>query len=95
MMPMPILGELQRQEFMASYPGWTIEEETIWRTFRFPSFAAAMGFVVRVALLAEKADHHPDIDIRWNKVLISLTTHAEGGLTEKDTELAGAIDRSA
>lgn len=94
-MSMSILGELQRQEFMASYPGWEMEEETISRTFRFPSFAAAMGFVTRVAILAERADHHPDIDIRWNKVTIVLTTHSEGGLTEKDTELAGVIDRSA
>jgi 4a-hydroxytetrahydrobiopterin dehydratase len=51
-----------------------------------------MGFVVRVALLAEPANHHPDIDIRWNKVTIALTTHSEGALTEKDITLASKIE---
>ena len=55
-------------------------------------FVEAMGFVTRVALVAEKAFHHPDIDIRWNKVTLRLSTHSEGGLTEKDLELAERVD---
>jgi 4a-hydroxytetrahydrobiopterin dehydratase len=51
-----------------------------------------MGFVTRVALAAEKADHHPDIDIRWNKVTLTLSTHSEGGITTKDLDLADLCD---
>ena len=64
----------------------------IRRTFVFDDFAAAVGFVVRVGFLAEAADHHPDIDIRWNKVTLVLSTHSEGALTAKDTALAAQID---
>jgi len=82
-----------RGEFLIDCPGWSLGEETIRRTFDFPDFNAAVGFVVRVALLAEVADHHPDIDIRWNKVTIALSTHSEGALTAKDTNLARLIDK--
>ena len=77
---------------MTAHPDWTIQHETLERTFEFRDFVAAMGFVTSVAILAEKAFHHPDIDIRWNKVTITLTTHDEGGLTKKDTTLAAAIE---
>lgn len=87
-----ILSEHARQEFLASYGGWELEGETITKLFTFPNFVAAVGFVVQVAFLAEQADHHPDIDIRWNKVTLALTTHDQGGLTEKDAELAAAIE---
>lgn len=90
-----ILTDSARQEFLASYAGWTLEGETISKVFSFSDFTAAIGFVVRVAFLAEQADHHPDIDIRWNKVMLALTTHDQSGLTEKDTELAGAIEALA
>ena len=62
------------------------------RTFAHEDFQAAVAFVVRVGFLAEAADHHPDIDIRWNKVTLVLSTHSEGALTEKDTALAAQID---
>lgn len=81
-----------RQSFLESHPAWEVRAETISRTFVMADFNEAMGFVTRVALLAEVADHHPDIDIRWNRVTIALTTHDEGGLTEKDTSLADVID---
>jgi len=68
---------------------------TIRREFRFAGFLASVGFVNRVAKRAEKADHHPDIDIRWNRVKLALTTHSEGGLTEKDFALARECDRIA
>jgi 4a-hydroxytetrahydrobiopterin dehydratase len=66
---------------------------TIVRTYQFKDFPAAIKFVNAVAKLAEQAWHHPDIDIRWNKVTLTLTTHDAGGLTEKDFDLAGKFDR--
>jgi 4a-hydroxytetrahydrobiopterin dehydratase len=65
------------------------------RTFEFADFGEAMGFVTTVALAAESADHHPDIDIRWNKVTLVLSTHSEGTLTGLDADLARAADRAA
>ena len=90
---MAILTEHERAAFMAAHPDWTIQRETLERVFEFRDFVEAMGFVTSVAILAEKAFHHPDIDIRWNKVTITLTTHDEGGLTKKDTTLAAAIEK--
>jgi pterin-4a-carbinolamine dehydratase len=66
--------------------------EEIGRTFEFSDFGEAMGFVARVALAAERADHHPDIDIRWNRVTLTLSTHSAGALTAKDTALAAEVD---
>ena len=71
---------------------WQRREQTISRTFRFPDFPAAIRFVNAVALRAEAAQHHPDIDIRWNQVTLTLTTHDAGGLTEKDFALARECD---
>ncbi len=62
------------------------------RTYAFGDFVEAMSFVVAVALVAERAFHHPDIDIRWNKVALTLSTHSEGGLTKKDVDLAASLD---
>ena len=76
---------------MESVPGWENNGEEISRTYKFKDFAEAMTFVNKVAGLAEAADHHPDIDIRWNKVKLTLTTHSAGGLTEKDFALARQI----
>ena len=90
-----LLDDAARSEFLGAHPGWTLEGETISKVFRLSDFNEAMGFVTRVALAAEVADHHPDIDIRWNTVTIALTTHDAGGLTEKDTSLAVAIDSMA
>ncbi len=89
---MALLDEASRKAFVANNPGWALDGEIIVKTFTHSDFNAAMGFVTRVALLAEVADHHPDIDIRWNKVVVALTTHDQGGLTTKDTELATAIE---
>lgn len=76
-------------------PEWRRRGLAIHRTFQFKDFPAAIKFVGKVAVLAEKAWHHPDIDIRWNKVTLVLTTHDEGGLTEKDFALAEKFDRLA
>jgi 4a-hydroxytetrahydrobiopterin dehydratase len=89
------LDDAARVAFLDSHPGWELEGETICRTFVFADFKAAMGFVTQVALFAEVADHHPDIDIRWNKVTLALSTHEVGALTEKDTELATALSARA
>ena len=89
---MELLDQEARQAWLVAHPAWALDNETITRTFVHRDFKEAMGFVTRVALSAEVADHHPDIDIRWNKVTLALTTHDAGGLTEKDLDLATEID---
>jgi 4a-hydroxytetrahydrobiopterin dehydratase len=74
-------------------PAWRRQGDAIVRTFQFPDFPAAVTFVNQVAALAEAAAHHPDIDIRWNRVTLLLTTHDAGGLTEKDFSLARQVDQ--
>lgn len=86
------LDDAARNTFREEHPDWTLDGETISRTYEFTDFNEAMGFVNRVALAAEVADHHPDIDIRWNKVTLALSTHSEGALTSKDTALAAKYD---
>lgn len=78
---------------LATVPDWKKKDATITRTFQFKDFPRAVKFVNAVAKLAEKAWHHPDIDIRWNKVSLTLSTHEAGGLTEKDFTLARKFDR--
>ncbi|MEM1247914.1 MAG: 4a-hydroxytetrahydrobiopterin dehydratase [Acidobacteriota bacterium] len=77
------------------YRGWEFvkKDKVIRRTYSFPTFPAAVRFVDYVAELAEAAEHHPDIDIRYNKVTLSLSTHDAGGITDKDFALAAAIDQ--
>jgi 4a-hydroxytetrahydrobiopterin dehydratase len=86
------LDDDARDRFRDEHPHWSMEGERITRIFTFDDFAEAMGFVSRVALAAEKVDHHPDIDIRWNEVTLTLSTHSAGALTEKDIALAATID---
>jgi len=90
---MDLLTDDERLAFLTDHPGWGIEDGMLTATFAFKNFVGAMGFVIEVALLSEKANHHPDIDIRWNKVTLGLSTHSEGGLTGKDTGLAAQIGR--
>jgi 4a-hydroxytetrahydrobiopterin dehydratase len=78
---------------LAAVPDWAKKGATISRTYPFKDFPAAIRFVDAVAELAEAAWHHPDIDIRWNKVTLTLTTHDSGGLTKKDFVLARKFDR--
>ena len=87
-----LLNEKQIAVKLKSAKGWKRNDDDIYRTFLLKDFVRAMGFVQSVALLAEKLDHHPDIDIRWNKVTLVLSTHSEGGLTEKDFFLAVQIN---
>lgn len=89
------LTATQIKTVLRSVPNWKKKGSVITRTCKFKDFVAAMTFVNAVALLAEKAQHHPDIDIRWNKVTLALTTHDQGGLTDKDFAMAKKIDGAA
>ncbi len=80
---------------LAVLPAWTRRGSVIRRTYEFADFVAAMKFVNAVARAAEKANHHPDVDIRWNRVTLALTTHDAGGLTARDFALAAQCDRLA
>jgi 4a-hydroxytetrahydrobiopterin dehydratase len=77
---------------LAGLPGWSRQGAAIGKTFVFKDFVAAWGFMSRVALLAEKRDHHPDWRNVWNKVEVALTTHDAGGISQRDFELAKAIE---
>lgn len=80
---------------LRAIPGWSRARKILRRTYEFPDFVAAMKFVNAVARAAERAQHHPDVDIRWNRVTLALTTHDAGGLTELDFQLAAQCDRLA
>jgi len=89
------LDDAHLQPALASLPRWQRHGEIISRTYEFADFPAAMKFVNAVAAMAEQVQHHPDIDVRWNKVTLALTTHDAGGLTEKDFVLAREFDDAA
>jgi 4a-hydroxytetrahydrobiopterin dehydratase len=82
----------QIDAFLDTHSGWIRDGESIAKTFVFGDFNEALGFVVRIGVSSEVADHHPDIDIRWNKVTCVLSTHSEDALTSKDLTLAAAFD---
>jgi 4a-hydroxytetrahydrobiopterin dehydratase len=89
---MPTLNILQTKRRLRSVPEWSKRGRAIRRRFEFRGFLEGIDFVNRVARRAEKADHHPDIDVRWNKVTLTLSTHSEGGLTGKDFSMARQCD---
>jgi len=89
---MPKLNAAQIKSALQTVPEWKKQDDAIRRTFQFKDFPAAIKFTAALAELAEQAWHHPDIDIRWNKVTLTLTTHDEGGLTKKDFVLARKFD---
>jgi 4a-hydroxytetrahydrobiopterin dehydratase len=82
----------QIDDFLSEHPQWALKGASIQREFIFDDFNQALGFVVRVGAASEVADHHPDIDIRWNRVRCLLSTHSEGALTSKDLALAAEFD---
>jgi 4a-hydroxytetrahydrobiopterin dehydratase len=86
-----LLSSSEVTQQLGSTPGWQIEQGELTRTFTFADFRAALAFVNQVGELAEAANHHPDIDIRWNRVRLALVTHSAGGLTKKDFDLAARI----
>ena len=77
---------------LEALPGWERDGDQIVKQYRFGGFPDAVAFVVRISYAAEAADHHPDLDIRYNKVTVALSTHSEGGITAKDVDLARAIE---
>lgn len=93
---MPALLEPEAvHRLLAEVPDWQLEGNAIARTFQFENFLLAVEFVNKVASEAESMNHHPEIDIRWNKVKLTLATHSAGGLTDVDFTLARRIDRFA
>ena len=92
-----MLSPEERVEALKGLPGWSYDAQrrAIVRSFRFADFSEAFAFMTRVALAAEKADHHPDWSNSWNEVEVALTTHSAGGLTRRDIGLAETIDRLA
>jgi len=88
------LTEGHRRESLAALPEWRYDEarDAITRRFTFADFSQAFGFMTRIALLAEKSDHHPEWSNVWNRVDILLTTHDAGGLSLRDVHMAQAID---
>ena len=91
---MPPLGRADAQDYLGEVPSWTLDKDakTISKEFKFKDFIGAINFVNNVAEIAESEGHHPDIHINYNKVLLELTTHAIGGLSENDFILAAKID---
>ena len=96
-MAVPQLTEAERAEALAALSEWTLRADgrAIERTFKFRDFSQAWAFMARVALIAEKHDHHPEWSNVWNRVHVTLSTHDAGGVTERDIKLAEAMDRIA
>jgi 4a-hydroxytetrahydrobiopterin dehydratase len=93
---MPLLTPDEIHAALAGMPGWQREGEAIVRQFSLEGgFMGSVGFVNRLAEAAEEADHHPDLVISWNRVTVTLATHSQGGITEKDIALARHADRLA
>ncbi|MFC0588415.1 4a-hydroxytetrahydrobiopterin dehydratase [Novosphingobium aquiterrae] len=93
-MPLHRLSEPEVAALLAEFPGWTLRGDgvAIERTFEFGDFNAAFGFMTRVALYADKVDHHPEWSNVYNRVQITLTTHDAGGLSTRDAAMARAIE---
>ena len=89
---MAVLSTSEIEERLQHLPGWALVESEIVRQATFKDFMSAMTFVDQVAAMAENEGHHPDIDIRYNKVKVALTSHDAGGLTKQDFEMARAIE---
>lgn len=87
------LSDKEIQEKLQALPGWKFEGGALVREYTFPDFVTAFAFVTRLALLAEKANHHPDLDIRYNKVRVALVSHDAGGVTARDVEMAEKIGK--
>jgi 4a-hydroxytetrahydrobiopterin dehydratase len=89
---MTVISAEAAERRLASLPGWGIENGELVKTFNFKDFRESLAFVNRVGETAESAGHHPDIDIRYNRVRLSLVSHDAGGLTEKDFDLASGVN---
>ena len=92
---MALLSDSEIEKRLGELAGWTREGDAITKTFENGDFVGSVKFVDRLVEPAEGMNHHPDLEISWDKVKVSITTHAEGGLTDNDFELAGKIDALA
>ena len=86
------LSDLEIQRALGSLPGWSRRGDVLTKTFIFSKFMDGIEFVVRIARLADAANHHPDMDIRYTKVIVTLSTHDAGGITQNDLDLAKQIE---
>jgi 4a-hydroxytetrahydrobiopterin dehydratase len=95
-MPRPAkLPDLDIQRALGTLPGWTRRGEALTKTFAFERFADGIAFVDAIAGAADAMDHHPDIDIRYTKVTVALSTHSAGGITQLDLDLAAQVESAA
>jgi 4a-hydroxytetrahydrobiopterin dehydratase len=86
------LNAAEIEEVLKTHPTWKLQAGKLVREWTFQDFVQAMAFVNQVATIAEAAGHHPDIDIRYNRVLLGLVSHDAGGITQRDAAMAGRID---
>jgi 4a-hydroxytetrahydrobiopterin dehydratase len=86
-----VLSDDEVRQELEGLDGWSVEGDSIVRELRFSGFPDAVAFVVRLSYAAEAANHHPDLDIRYNRVRVALSTHSEGGVTANDLDLARTI----
>ncbi len=94
-MPADRLSDIAIQRELGRLPGWSRRGDTLVKSYQFGAFLDGIAFVQRVATAAEAVDHHPDLDVRYTKVTCTLSTHSAGGITQKDLDLAGEIERLA
>ena len=87
------LSDLEIQRALGSLPGWSRRGDVLTKTYTFKRFPEGIIFIQRVTDVAERMDHHPDIDVRYTKVTFMLSTHDAGGITQRDIELAGEIEK--
>jgi 4a-hydroxytetrahydrobiopterin dehydratase len=87
------LSDIAIQRELWTLPGWSRRADVITKTFQFRIFLTGIDFVSAIAKVAEAADHHPDIDIRYTKIVCTLSTHSAGGITQKDLDMARQIER--
>ena len=92
---MPKLSDAEIAQALAGLEGWSREGDEIAREFQFRDFVEALGFIAQVGVLAERANHHPNLSNVYNRVTIALSTHDEGGITERDIKLATEIGERA
>jgi 4a-hydroxytetrahydrobiopterin dehydratase len=92
---MPKLSDAETQQALNDLPGWTVENGELTRPFKFKDFVEALGFIAQVGALQERADHHATITNTYSDVKIALSTHSEGGITEKDIDMARNISERA
>jgi 4a-hydroxytetrahydrobiopterin dehydratase len=88
-----LLSDIAIQRELGSLPGWARRGDVLTKTFKWRTFPEGIAFVARIADVAEEMNHHPDIDIRYNRVTCTLSTHDAGGITQKDVDLAIAIEK--